>query len=335
MATSAPAPGNPSQSIVLLVDDQMMVGEAIRRMLVKEPDIAFHYCADPREAVQKAAKVGATVILQDLIMPALDGMTLVQQFRANTATQEIPIIVLSSNEDAGIKRDAFTRGANDYLVKLPDPIELIARIRAHSKSYHNQQALCEIQRKLEESNAILQRLAVQDGLTGVANRRCFDDILDREWRRCARSNSPLGLILIDIDSFKTYNDHYGHQGGDECLRRVATQLTNSVKRAGDLVARYGGEEFAVVLPETDLDGVATLAEVLRSSIEALGLEHKTSPAASHVTISLGAASCLPSTEGKPETLIAESDQALYAAKKSGRNRVVRADSDSASRQVAA
>ena len=130
MATSTPAPGNPSQSIVLLVDDQMMVGEAIRRLLVKEPDITFHYCADPREAVQKAARVGATVILQDLIMPALDGMTLVQQFRANTATQEIPIIVLTAKGDEDNEVRVLELGADDFLTKPFRAKALAARLES-------------------------------------------------------------------------------------------------------------------------------------------------------------------------------------------------------------
>ena len=308
---------------MLVVDDQMMVVEALRRMLAPEPDITFHYCLEPREAVEKAAAVGASVILQDLVMPELDGMMLVKFFRANPATREIPIIVLSSREEPAIKRDAFMRGANDYLVKLPDPIELIARLRSHSLSYFNQQTLRETQRKLEETNAILQRLSVQDGLTGIANRRCFDDMITREWRRCARSGRPLGLILMDIDSFKPFNDHYGHQGGDECLKRVASFLQGWIRRPADLAARYGGEEFAVVLPETDLEGVAVVAEQLRAGVAALGLEHKHSQTANHVTISLGVTARIPGEHISCDQLVTEADQALYLAKRGGRNRVAR------------
>ena len=134
---SAP-PSDAYVSMVLLVDDQAMVGEAVRRMLANEPDVDFHYCGNPAEAVEAVERLKPTVILQDLIMPGVDGLTLVRQYRANAATKDIPVIVLSTKEDPVVKKDAFMAGANDYLVKLPDKIELIARIRLHSKAYLNQ-----------------------------------------------------------------------------------------------------------------------------------------------------------------------------------------------------
>ena len=308
--------------VVLMVDDQAMVGEAMRRMLSTETDIQFHFCSEPANAIDTAVEVGATVILQDLIMPDIDGMTMLGRYRANELTREIPVIVLSSKEDATAKRDAFTRGANDYLIKLPDPIELIARVRAHSRGYHTQKELVLVKKKLEASNVVLRQLSTQDGLTGLPNRRHLDDILEREWRRCQRSGKVMSLILIDIDGFKLYNDHYGHQGGDDCLRMVAQALKAGMMRGGDTAARYGGEEFAIILPETDSQGAAAVGERLREKVEDLRLSHEKSPCSDHVTISVGVATSMPSLKTSIAGLIQEADRALYQAKRNGRNRVV-------------
>ncbi len=311
--------------VVLLVDDQMMVAEGIRRMLASEADIEFHYCPEPKKAVAMALEIRPTVILQDLIMPGMDGYTLVNEYRAEPETQNIPVIVLSTKEDPKDKSKAFERGANDYLVKLPDRIELVARIRAHSRSYLAHQALRETQAKLEQSNAELKKLSCLDGLTGIANRRRLDEFLHMECLRSARDDTPLSLILIDIDFFKPFNDHYGHLAGDECLRRVARGLDEAVHRASDLIARYGGEEFAVVLPSTDLNGAKRIAGELCEKIRSLGITHEYSQAADIVTISLGVVSRVACENLSPPDLINLADAALYQAKESGRNRYVVAE----------
>jgi len=311
--------------VVLLVDDQMMVAEGIRRMLASEEDIEFHYCAEPKKAVAMALEIRPTVILQDLIMPDMDGYTLVNEYRAEPETQNIPVIVLSTKEDPKDKSKAFERGANDYLVKLPDRIELVARIRAHSRSYLAHQALRETQAKLEQSNAELKKLSCLDGLTGIANRRRLDEFLRLECLRSARDGSPMSLILIDIDFFKPYNDHYGHLAGDECLRRVARGLDEAVQRASDLIARYGGEEFAVVLPNTDLNGAKRIASELCEKIRSLAIPHEYSQAADIVTISMGVVSRVACENLSPADLINLADAALYEAKESGRNRYIVAE----------
>jgi diguanylate cyclase (GGDEF)-like protein/PAS domain S-box-containing protein len=175
---------------------------------------------------------------------------------------------------------------------------------------------------LTEANERLERLATSDGLTQVANRRCFDLTLKREWNRLRRTNEQLSLIMSDVDFFKRYNDAYGHQGGDDCLKAVAGALSETVKRGGDCVARYGGEEFAVILPETDGPGATKAAERIRQAVENLSLEHKDSLVGPFVTISLGVATTIPTGDGTPELLIKSADEALYQAKSSGRNRVV-------------
>ncbi|MDH5614457.1 MAG: diguanylate cyclase, partial [Gammaproteobacteria bacterium] len=251
---------------VLLVDDQEMIAKGIEQMLKSEQDIELHYTSDPKTAVQMAIDVKATIILQDLVMPNADGMILLRFYRAHVATKNIPVIVLSSKENPKVKSNAFSNGATDYLVKLPDKVELIARIRAHSKSYMAQlerdaayYALSETQKELEKSNKELQRLSSMDGLTKIPNRRTFDESLDKEWRNAARGHKQLSLIMLDIDHFKKYNDGYGHQGGDDCLVKVAQALHASTDRPMDIVCRYGGEEFAAILPDTPIEGARIVA----------------------------------------------------------------------------
>lgn len=261
-------------------------------------------------------------------MPDVDGFTLVRFFRADPETSAVPIIVLSSKEDPRDKSRAFEIGASDYLVKIPDKIELIARVRAHSRSFLAQlerdeayRALAALKHQLEVKNAELQRLSTVDGLTGLANRRRFDEVLDQECRRARREGMPLALIMTDVDFFKKYNDRYGHQGGDECLRRVAAVLAHGARRPADLAARYGGEEFALVLPHTNEEGAVAVAEGLRSGVAALNILHASSSAASYVTLSLGVAVAEPDSPAlEPQRLIERADAALYEAKRGGRNR---------------
>jgi len=320
--------------IVLLVDDQPIVAEAIRRMLESETSIEFHYCSDPKKAIEMAVEVRPTTILQDLVMPDIDGMTLVRFYRNHPLLNNTPVIVLSSKEDPKDKSEAFSHGASDYLVKLPDKIELIARIQSHSRSFVAQQQrdaafrkLGELQKELEAKNIELQRLSAIDGLTGIPNRRSFDEYITKEWGRAVREKTCLSLLLIDIDFFKKYNDGYGHQGGDDCLRKVATALADTMRRSSDMVARYGGEEFTVVLPNTDIGGAMVIAEELRMAIETLALKHEFSDVADIVSISLGAAGIPPQCGGDATSLISLADEALYAAKDAGRNRCCRAKQD--------
>jgi two-component system chemotaxis family response regulator WspR len=325
--SSTTSPGYPV--VVLLVDDQPMVGEAVRRALLGEVDVEFRYCSDPHEAVAMANDVNPTVILQDLVMPGVDGIELVRRYRENASTKGTPIIVLSTKEEPSVKSDAFRAGANDYLVKLPDQIELIARIRYHSMAYLTQRqrdeayrALHESQQKLLETNRELQRLTNVDGLTGLSNRRYFNERIDAEWSRAQRAQSSLSILMIDVDHFKLYNDTYGHLAGDDVLKAVAQTIEGNFKRPADLAARYGGEEFSVILPETAADDLQSLAGRLCGSVASLNIPHTGSSSSTVVTISVGGASTVPQRDESFAALIERADKALYEAKKAGRNRAV-------------
>ncbi|MFV3410866.1 diguanylate cyclase domain-containing protein [Pseudomonas nitroreducens] len=320
-------PGD-SAVMVLLVDDQPMIGEAVRRALADDPSIDFHFCSDPHQAIALAIQIKPTVILQDLVMPGADGLSLVREYRASPATRDLPIIVLSTKEDPAVKSAAFSAGANDYLVKLPDAIELIARVRYHSRSYLALQqrdeayrALRESQQQLLETNLVLQRLMNSDGLTGLSNRRHFDEYLEMEWRRCLREQTQLSILLVDVDHFKAYNDTFGHVQGDEALRQVAGALRSSASRPSDLPARYGGEEFVMVLPNTSPGGARLLAEKLRRSVQELNIRHELPSPGSPLTVSVGVATLIPQAGQACRQLIELADQALYNAKHGGRNQV--------------
>ncbi|MBG6221701.1 MULTISPECIES: diguanylate cyclase [unclassified Janthinobacterium] len=316
---------------VLLVDDQLIIAEAIRRMLSDQQDIEFHYVTDATQALDMALRLQPTVILQDLVLPGIDGFTLIQLYRENAVLAHVPVIVLSAKDDPKLKAHSFTVGANDYVVKLPDRLELLARIRHHSNAHisrlQRDQAfrfLRESQKNLADANIELQKLAALDSLTGIANRRRFDETLQFEWQRGQRDKTALSLLFCDIDDFKSYNDHFGHLAGDLGLKKVAAVLTEHLKRPADLAARYGGDEFALILPETEAAGALLIAEACRRHLEGLRIENP----ASHqgiVSISIGVATMMPSPNSSVEQLINHADQALYAAKRGGRNSVLSAD----------
>lgn len=315
--------------MVLLVDDQALIGETVRRLLADESNIDFHYCCDPGEAIATATRLAPTVILQDLVMPGVDGLSLVREYRRHAATKSIPVIVLSTKEEPRTKSEAFTAGANDYLIKLPDKIELIARLEYHSLAYLNQlqrdeayRALRESQRQLLEANIELQRLTSMDGLTRINNRRRFDEYAASEWQRAMRDQTEFSILLADVDDFKNYNDTYGHLAGDEVLKRVAKAILDSCHRPADLAARFGGEEFVVALPNTPPAAAAHIAQRLHDSVESLHIAHRGASAAEWVTISVGGATTSTRHDGQLLDLIDKADAALYQAKRLGKNRVV-------------
>jgi len=260
-------------------------------------------------------------------MPGLDGLTLVREYRNHPATQNIPIIVLSTKEDPLIKSAAFSAGANDYLVKLPDNIELVARIRYHSRSYINllqrdaaYRALRVSQQQLLDTNLVLQRLMNSDGLTGLSNRRHFDEYLELEWRRAMRDQTQLSLLMIDVDFFKTYNDSFGHVEGDEALRKVAASIREASSRPSDLPARYGGEEFVIICPNLPGEQAADVANRICLAVANTGYTLPFGKRVS-VTVSIGTASS-PPLDLNSRRLLGLADQAMYKAKEQGGNRAV-------------
>jgi len=204
--------------------------------------------------------------------------------------------------------------------RLLDVNQLIV---AHSEiQIYAKHLISKLYKEIKISNSKLKELATIDGLTGVSNRRKFDEFLEREWKRGIREQIPISLILSDVDCFKSYNDTYGHQAGDSCLRAIARAMIESVRRPGDLVARYGGEEFAIVLPNTDVEGAICIAEKIRKNIVTLKIDHSKSVVANWVTVSLGIVTLIPNQarDRSPKKLIEAADRALYAAKRTGRNR---------------
>ena len=471
---------------VLLVDDQVAMIEAVRRMLSTERDIDFHFCRNPIQAIKTANQIAPTVILQDLVMPEVDGLTLVRYFRANQATRDVPLIVLSVKEEAHIKAEAFTLGANDYMVKFPDRLEVIARIRYHSQAYINllerneafeqlsiamkqeqerarelialsemsdalqncttevmthvviakaYQALCafaggclslrdhssgmfrvvttwgdveqlpsefrkedcqaicrgavhspavdgadalcvhlpepmrgstccipimgqgealggislwcqdirQLHKYLGDKGAAIFRAAdhyalalanlhlrerlkieaIHDPLTGVYNRHYMEESLEREILRAERHKTNVGLIMMDIDHFKRFNDTYGHDLGD-CILRELVKCIRANLRAEDIICRYGGEEFFVIIPDIDprdlLSRANYLCQEVRTSVQIMHRAQKLS-----ITISLGVAS-FPEHGKTAQEALRAADQALYQAKRGGRDRAVAASS---------
>jgi len=327
-AQPAPADLRPGRIVVLLVDDQPIIGEAVRRAVAGATDIEYHYCAHAGEAVATAEALRPTVIMQDLVMPGIDGMSLVPLYRNSPILRDVPIVVLSSKEDAAVKSQAFATGAADYLVKLPDPIELIARIRHHSRAYLNQverdaayRALSENQQKLMEMNEVLRRLSEVDGLTGLNNRRYLDSFLDHEWPRAARERSAFSALMIDVDYFKFFNDTYGHLAGDEVLKAVAGVVRGCARRPADVAARYGGEEFVLILPATDLEGAGIVSEQICAEVRALDIPNERA-AGGRVTVSVGGATAIPAPGTSYKPLLETADAALYEAKRSGKDQAV-------------
>ncbi|MCA1903845.1 MAG: diguanylate cyclase [Cyanobacteria bacterium KgW148] len=190
------------------------------------------------------------------------------------------------------------------------------------RDFRNRKKIEQQARELRHANDQLQRLAMIDGLTQVSNRRFFDERLDQEWRRLARSGEPLSLILCDVDYFKKYNDTYGHLAGDACLQQVAKALQLAVKRPADVVARYGGEEFVIILPETGAAGALHVADQILRQVSSLRIPHRSSDIADHVTVSVGVATTIPSLDTVPSQLVQKADESLYNAKQNGRNRVI-------------
>jgi diguanylate cyclase (GGDEF)-like protein len=292
--------------LILVVDDTpiniQVLAEALR------VDYRVKVATSGPAAFEVISRQGLPdLILLDIMMPGMDGYEVCRRLKANPLTQNIPVIFVTAKTEVADEQQGLRLGAMDYIVK-PFHLPIVAARIAN-------------QITLKRKTDLLESLAMLDGLTSIPNRRRFDEALEAEWKRARRDAAPMALMMIDVDHFKAYNDHYGHGAGDACLKKVADALTSASDRPGDLVARYGGEEFVALLPQTDSLGAKQMAERLRSAVEALRLVHQHSSVATCVTVSIGYASACPQQDQDCAELLGAADRHLYTAKESGRNQI--------------
>ena len=296
----------PVRGKILLVDDQVVNIKILHQLLQDDYDI--YMARDGNQAIEMCKKVKPDLVLLDIEMPMLNGFDVCAHLKNDPDTQEVAIIFVSGHFDEDKEVRGFQLGAVDFIHKPINPVITKARIKN--------------QIRLKLNTDLLRTIALIDGLTGVANRRQFEQVLPVSWSQCAREKQPLTIILLDIDFFKHFNDTYGHTEGDVCLRLVAQKIHDTVNRPYDLVARFGGEEFICILPNTDLIGGTYVAQQIVDSIVSLKIPHINSPISAFVTISAGVSSAVPEYDMSSKTLIEEADQQLYIAKDRGRNRVL-------------
>ena len=314
---------------ILIVDDDPGAIQLMGRILSGEGAVRF--ATNGSDALRLARTSAPELILLDAEMPGMSGFEVCAALKAEPTLADVPVIFVTSHRDESFEVAGFAVGAVDFITKPVNHQLVLVRVRSQLRIKHMADQL--------RHNATI------DAVTGIANRRRFDEVLEREWLRARRSKEPLGLVLVDIDHFKLFNDRYGHPAGDACLRRVAQALSRTCLRPGDLAARYGGEEFALVLPQTPLCGAEHVARRLLDAIEALAIPHELSTAAPHVTVSAGIAcyaeasglvreaSAKAATGESIRLVIQAADAALYAAKHAGRARacVVDASEDESGR----
>ena len=290
---------------VLIVDD-METNIKILALILK-PFYEIIVATNGEDAISLAASELPDLVLLDIMMPGMDGYKVCQTLRSNETTTGISVIFITAMDDVEDEANGFKVGGHDFITKPINPTIVKARVDLHLK--------------LKRQKDLLARISMIDSLTGIANRRRFDETLALEWRRCHRSGTELSVIMIDVDYFKSFNDHYGHLAGDECLNQIAGAIAKEMHRGADLVARFGGEEFACLLPDTGYDACIGVAERIRDSISGLQIEHSKSSASPHVSISLGVATLIPDEGEQSWQLVDLADRRLYEAKENGRNRV--------------
>jgi len=321
---------------LLVVDDDKIVLDILSSM-IKEWGYEVMLAANGEEAWKLLKNIHEPIILLvDWMMAGLDGVAFCKRVKNSEKATNTHVIMLTAKREIEDVVAGFGAGADDFLSKPVDPRELSSRLsvgrRILKYKYDLEQRnsvlqattkiMENIMKELNVANDKLRILSMVDELTGVPNRRSMEDYLEREWGYAMRNSESLTLIMVDVDFFKLYNDTYGHQAGDECLRKVASVLHDTITRSGDLVARYGGEEFLVALRNTDTLGGRQVGECLRQRVEELKIPHSASEIAPHVTISLGVATIIPERGNTYNELIDKADQVMYQAKNSGRNRWV-------------
>ncbi len=294
---------------VLVVDDSVGNIQVLSEVLSQEYEVFF--ATSGAKALEILGEKTIDLVLLDIMMPQMDGYEVCRRIKGDERLREIPVIFVTAMGEVEDEERGFEVGAVDYITKPISPPIVRARVKTHIE--------------LKAQRDYLHRLSTLDGLTGIPNRRRFDEVLEREWLRAKRDQRALTLFLMDIDFFKKYNDHYGHMGGDDCLKQVASTVAATMHRPADLAARYGGEEFVCVLPELDAEGAQALAARLLDNIRALQIPHAASEVAPNVTISLGAVTLIPVGGLGHPAMIEKADEMLYQAKREGRNRWVFSD----------
>lgn len=325
---------------ILVVDDSVHVRTQLKVFLGADGYDNLSFADSALEALQKLGveqPEGAAMdlLLMDINMPELSGVEACRRIKALPRFKDLPIIMVTADDSPEQLQAAFDAGAMDYITKPLNRLELSARVCSalrlkremdtrkarEAELLHLAQALEDSNRRLNETVDLLHKLSITDGLTALANRRHFDEILQCEWLRALRDGRPISLLLLDIDYFKAYNDTYGHQAGDAVLQQVAQSIRATLCRASDLAARYGGEEFAVILPECDRPCALGIAERLQRGVADLAIPHAGSQGRANLSLSIGIASMAAYPGGGPEALLAAADRALYRAKQQGRNRI--------------
>ena len=321
---------------ILIIDQSSEYREEIRKILKEGGFNSFISFPSAEEACrllnadrteENSLIPNIELIIADVSSEIEDRFSFVK-IREMPATKGVPILMTGDNSLSESMQVAFALGATDFVSKPLKKFELLTRSRSAMRLRQEilrrksrESELLDVTRQLSELNTMLTRLSYVDGLTGVSNRRFFDKALEQEWKRAIRCKSPISIILLDVDHFKKYNDTYGHLSGDDCLQEVATNIKSALKRPGDVLARVGGEEFGLVLPDTPAEGAVHVAELIRSVVEGLQIEHRQSAPAKVVTISVGVSTALPTSKSKPEAIFGVADKALYQSKESGRNKV--------------
>lgn len=308
--------GEIMQSSVLVVDDADIVRREIVQIL-SEQSLFDHYfeARDGLEGLKLLLGTKIDLILCDVEMPRMDGFKFIGMVKAREEVKNIPILLLTGNEERESKIRGLEQGACDYITKPFDPGELTARVKVHLE-------IKALQDKLREANELLLKISYTDHLTGLYNRRHLMEILDKEFMRAKRNRNSFSLVILDADLFKRINDKYGHQAGDSVLAVIASVFRKEL-RCYDTAARYGGEEFIALLPDSHASEAARVAERIRKAIESTTFAGD--KAGLRVTVSLGVAQYPSAGVDSIETLIREADKALYRAKVNGRNRVETAD----------
>ncbi len=314
-----PASGK-NKPAVLVIAPSAANRQQICECLYQLPDIRTVATGDGKQALTIIQETWPSMVLLDDALQGIDGISLTRTIRTLEQSRDeagfspwTPIVLLSSVNDEDILARGILAGADDFLYKPVSEVVLLAKVRAMLRIATRQQEICAVHRQLKE-------IAILDSLTGIPNRRHFDDTLAAEWKRCIRTESPLSIVISDVDFFKQFNDIYGHHAGDVCLKAVASSLSESLFRVEDTVARYGGEEFVAILPGTDANGAYAVAERMRLSARELGIPHQQG-IDGRISCSFGVASTRPSADKAPQQLLKTADAGLYAAKRAGRNRV--------------